>query len=49
MACSEPHAICSDPAVSVIVDIQNTLINKIFYTYASAELQSKFAPNPIIA
>ena len=32
-----------DPAISVIVDIQNTLINKIFYTYASDELQSKYA------
>lgn len=33
-----------DPAVSVICDVQNTLVNNIFLRYATAEQQKKYLP-----
>lgn len=33
-----------DPSVSVVCDVQNTLINEYFRRYASKELQEKYFP-----
>ena len=33
-----------DPAVSVMVDVQNTLVNNIFFRYASKEQAAKYLP-----
>ena len=33
-----------DPSVSVVCDVQNTLINEYFRRYASVELQEKYFP-----
>ncbi|KAI8906707.1 acyl-CoA dehydrogenase/oxidase [Gorgonomyces haynaldii] len=33
-----------DPAVSVVCDVQNTLVNTLFTKYASKELQAKYLP-----
>jgi alkylation response protein AidB-like acyl-CoA dehydrogenase len=33
-----------DPSVSVLCDVQNTLVNNIFYRYASAEQRKKYLP-----
>ncbi|KAJ2827198.1 hypothetical protein FBU31_003232 [Coemansia sp. 'formosensis'] len=33
-----------DPSVSVLCDVHNTLVNTVFRTYASAELQEKYLP-----
>ncbi|KAI8919650.1 acyl-CoA dehydrogenase/oxidase [Entophlyctis helioformis] len=33
-----------DPSISVICDVQNTLVNTLFRKYASAELQKKYLP-----
>lgn len=36
-----------DPSVSVLCDVQNTLVNNIFYRYASAEQRKKYLPRLI--
>lgn len=33
-----------DPSVSVVCDVQNTLINEYFRKYASQEMQAKYFP-----
>lgn len=33
-----------DPSVSVLCDVQNTLVNEYFKRYASAALQDKYLP-----
>jgi alkylation response protein AidB-like acyl-CoA dehydrogenase len=33
-----------DPAVSVVCDVQNTLVNTLFRKYATKELQDKYLP-----
>ena len=33
-----------DPSVSVVCDVQNTLVNEYFRRYASLELQEKYFP-----
>ena len=33
-----------DPSVSVVCDVQNTLVNEFFRKYASVELQEKYFP-----
>jgi alkylation response protein AidB-like acyl-CoA dehydrogenase len=33
-----------DPSISVICDVQNTLVNTLFRKYASKEIQDKYLP-----
>jgi alkylation response protein AidB-like acyl-CoA dehydrogenase len=45
MACLAVEAISTiDPAISVIVDVQNTLINNVFKKWATKEQRAKFFP-----
>ena len=33
-----------DPAISVLVDVQNTLVNNVFMNFANKEVQDKYMP-----